>query len=104
VPSFAAEYAIDRITFPSLERSCGRPSSVLSCAGSSAFPAFPRLCALVQSRETIMLEYDQNLPQEIGHKPSRVTYGLQVLALALAACLLVYALVILLPIVSHYRV
>ena len=51
-----------------------------------------------------MLEYDQNLPQEMDHKPRRVSFGLQVVALALAAILLVCALVILLPIVSHYRV
>jgi hypothetical protein len=51
-----------------------------------------------------MLEYDQNLPQELGHKPSRFNAGLQVIALALAAILLVYALVVLLPLIAHYQV
>jgi hypothetical protein len=51
-----------------------------------------------------MLEYDQNLPQEIAHKPNRVHAGLQAIALALAAVVLVYALIVLLPIISHYRV
>jgi hypothetical protein len=51
-----------------------------------------------------MLEYDQNLPQEISHKPSRVSFGVQVAALALAAVLLVCALIVFLPIVSHYRI
>jgi len=51
-----------------------------------------------------MLEYDQNLPQELGHKPSRFSAGLQVITLALAAVVLIYALVVLLPIISHYQV
>ncbi len=53
-----------------------------------------------------MLEYDQNLPQEFSHtrSRSRVGTGLQAVALALAAALLVYALIVFLPIVSHYRV
>jgi hypothetical protein len=51
-----------------------------------------------------MLEYDQNLPQDFSHKPSRVGAGLLVIALALATVLLVYALIAFLPIISHYRV
>lgn len=51
-----------------------------------------------------MLEYDQNLPQEFDHQPQRGGAGLQWFALALAAVVLVYALVVLLPIISHYQV
>jgi hypothetical protein len=49
-----------------------------------------------------MLEYDPNLPQEIGH-PKRGKAGLLVLALLLATVLLVYALITLLPVVSRYK-
>jgi hypothetical protein len=59
---------------------------------------------MAHAREETMLEYDQNLPQELGHKPGRFHAGLQVVALALAAIVLVYALIVLLPIVSHYKV
>jgi len=51
-----------------------------------------------------MLEYDQNLPQEFSHSPKRVGIGVQAIALALAAALLIYALVILLPVISRYQV
>jgi hypothetical protein len=56
-----------------------------------------------RARETSMLEYDQNLPQEIGHKPNRILAGLQGIALALALVILVYALIVFLPIISHYQ-
>jgi hypothetical protein len=51
-----------------------------------------------------MLEYDQNLPQEFAHAPKRVGMGVQMIALALAAALLIYALVVLLPVISRYQV
>ncbi len=51
-----------------------------------------------------MLEYDQNLPQEFAHKPKRMGTGSMVVVLTLATVVLVYALVTLLPIISHYRV
>jgi hypothetical protein len=60
--------------------------------------------ALAQSREKTMLEYDQNLPQEFAHKPKRMGTGAMVVVLTLATVVLVYALVTLLPIISHYRV
>lgn len=51
-----------------------------------------------------MLEYDQNLPQEFAHKPRRMSTGGMIVVLTLATVVLVYALVVLLPIVSHYQV
>lgn len=39
-----------------------------------------------------MLEYDQNLPQEFGHKPDRLHAGLQAIVLTLTVVALVYAL------------
>ncbi len=51
-----------------------------------------------------MLEYDQNLPQEFGHKPKRMGTGAMIVVLSLAVIVLVYALIVFLPIVSHYRV
>lgn len=51
-----------------------------------------------------MLEYDQNLPQEFAHKPKRMGTGAMVVVLTMATVVLVYALVTLLPIISHYRV
>jgi len=51
-----------------------------------------------------MLEYDQNLPQEIGHKPKGIGAGMMGIILALATVLLVYVLTVLLPIISHYQV
>ncbi len=51
-----------------------------------------------------MLEYDQNLPQEFGHKPKRMGTGAMIVVLALATVVLVYALVVFLPIISHYQV
>ena len=52
-----------------------------------------------------MLEYDQNLPQEFAHEQrKRAGGGLQWIALALAAVVLVYALVVLLPIISQYQI
>jgi hypothetical protein len=68
------------------------------------FPLFRAPCALVQSREKTMLEYDQNLPQEFGHQQKRMGTGVMILLLAAATVLLVYALVVLLPIVSHYKI
>jgi hypothetical protein len=52
-----------------------------------------------------MLEYDQNLPQEFAHEQKKRTGGgLQWIALALAAALLIYALIIFLPIISHLQI
>jgi cell division protein FtsL len=59
---------------------------------------------MAQSREKTMLEYDQNLPQEFANKPKRIGTGTMVVLLTLATVVLVYALVTLLPIISHYRV
>jgi hypothetical protein len=51
-----------------------------------------------------MLEYDQNLPQEFNHKPSRVGTGILAIGLALATISLVYALVVLLPLIARLQV
>jgi hypothetical protein len=51
-----------------------------------------------------MIEYDPNLPQEFSHTPKRTSTSAMVIALALAAVFLVYALVFLLPLVSRYQV
>ena len=50
-----------------------------------------------------MLEYDPNLPQEFGRPPSRTKSRLLVVILVLAAVVLMYALVALLPLVSRYQ-
>ena len=57
-----------------------------------------------QLGEKTMLEYDQNLPQEFAHKPKRVGTGLLTLVLALAAGLLVYALIAILPLISRHQI
>lgn len=51
-----------------------------------------------------MLEYDQNLPQEFSHKPRRISTGAMIVALVFATVVLVYALIVLLPVISHYQV
>jgi hypothetical protein len=50
-----------------------------------------------------MIEYDQNLPQSFSQEKNRIRGGGLVIALALAAALLVYALVTLLPFVSRHQ-
>jgi hypothetical protein len=51
-----------------------------------------------------MIEYDPNLPQEFSHAPKRASGGAMLIALALAAAFLVYALVALLPLISRHQV
>jgi hypothetical protein len=50
-----------------------------------------------------MIEYDQNLPQTFSQEKKRASGGGLVIALALAAALLVYALITLLPFVSRHQ-
>jgi hypothetical protein len=51
-----------------------------------------------------MLEYDQNLPQELDEKPKRMSVGVMITILALAGAILVYALIVLLPFISRHQV